>query len=582
MSSQDELNKFSQPELSVESIISQLQDCSPLQVSKKLIDIELFDQRSSIEVLHLIHSDIDSQDKVIDKLVEPIFFSIIDSAIHHPKLQKYFTIGGKNTGVKKSDDPGTSIGITPSRVIKELKYFSYERTGGNSSEISFRTPEEQLLYQSKHEYGDYNYRDRGEMESYRRSSAEKYSHKNYCEVSDRVVSKRNKSAKTAVDVDHIIPGQSTISGLASIPLSDLQRKQIFNRSTNFRMMESSDNRSKGDTSGTQYILDKEKQNARNNRQKGKSYTTKDKIKIVANDVSALTSIAAEAASLGSMNQAKSKAIGDLIILAIKPLFFEITDIIKNGVKHGLAADDFSTALKMRFKRIISFYKKEILPFVKDVLKDFLDNIVTNFFTALGGIIISLLTKSLSIIVNGFKSIVEAVKIAFSNDPKYTPAKKGDAILKLISTTIITLVIEHFNNQIMVFLEGTPFDFLSDIMTIILSGIASTFVVYFLDKIDLFSSKKEMQTQRVNEIFDMRINQVKENTDAFESAAIEKLAKDRLQFRAISEQIDKDIAENGNINASVFQISDFFKIELKIKSTDDFLKMLSTTDQLVIA
>ena len=143
----------------------------------------------------------------------------------------------------------------------------------------------------------------------------------------------------------------------------------------------------------------------------------------------------------------------------------------------------------------------------------------------------MLTKSLEIIVKGFKSIVEAIRIAFSNDSKYTPSKKGDAILKLLSTTIVTLVIEHFNDQIMVFLKDTPFDFLSDIATIILSGIASTFVVYFLDRIDLFSAKKEIQTQKVKEIFEMRIVQIKENTDAFEAASIEKLAQDRLQFIA---------------------------------------------------
>lgn len=582
MSSQGIASKGESPELSVDSIIEQLQGCSPLQLSKKLIDIELFDQKSSLDVLHSIHKEMDSQDNAMDKLVEPIFFNIIDSTMHHPKLQKYFTIDGKSTGVKKNDDPGTSIGITPSRVIKELKSFSYDVPSANSAEIRFRTPEEELLYQSKRDYGYYNFRDKKSMRKYRESVAKRHSHSNYCEVSGRVVSKRNKIAKTALDVDHIIPGQSTISGLASIPLSDMQRKQILNRTSNFVMMESTDNRSKGDTSGTQYMLNQRKQASRDARQKGKSYSTEDKVKIIARDVNALSSIAGEAAILGSANQVKSKAIGDLIILAIKPLFFEITDIVKNGVNNGLAADSFSSALKLRFKRIINFYKKEIMPFIKEAVKDFFDNIVTNFFTALGGIIISLLSKSLGVIVKGFKSIVEAVRIAFSSDPKYTPAQKGDAILKLLSTTVITLVIEHFNNQIMAFLNGTPFDFLSDIATIMLSGIASTFVVYFLDKIDLFSTKNEKQTQRVNEVFDLRIAQIKENTDAFEATALEKLAQDRLQFRSIAERIDKDIAENKDVNASIYMMSDFLKIDLQIKSTDSFLKMLATNDRLVVA
>jgi len=581
MSSQDIASKDASPEPNVDSIIEQLQGCSPLQLSKKLIDIELFDKKSSLDVLHSLHKEMESQDNVMDKLVEPIFFNIIDSTIHHPKLQKYFTIGGNSTGEKKCDDPGTSIGITPSRVIKELKSFSYDVPTATSAEVRFRTPEEELLYQSKREYGDYNFRDNTSMGRYRESVAKQHSHSNYCEVAGRVVKKQSKQAKTAVDVDHIIPGQSTIAGLASIPLSDIQRKQILNRESNFVMMESSDNRSKGDSSGTQYMLDEQKQESRDARQKGKSYSTEDKVKIVARDANALSMIAGEAAVLGAANQTKSKAIGDLIILAIKPLFFEITDILKNGVKHGLDADSFSSALRLRFKRVMTFYKKQIMPFIKEAITEFFDKFITNFFTALGGIIISLLSKSLGMIVKGFKAIVEAVRIAFSSDPKYTPAQKGDAILKLLSTTIITLVIEHFSNQIMAFLNGTPFDFISDIATIIVSGIASTFVVYFLDKIDLFSSKYEKLTLRVNEVFDLRIAQIKENTDAFEATALAKLAEDRLQFRSIAERIDKDIAENKDVNAGIYMMSDFLKIDLQIKSTDSFLKMLAKNDRLVV-
>ncbi|MBU2024930.1 MAG: hypothetical protein KJ609_19355 [Gammaproteobacteria bacterium] len=576
--------KYAQPEFTVASLTEQLQGCSPLQVSKKLINIELFDQQASVDILLSIHNDLEKQDNVMGNLIEPIFFNIIDSTIHHPKLKKYFKIGGKDTEDKKNDDPGTSLGITPSRIIKELKNFHYEQLESERSDKPLRSPEEELLYQSKHRYNEFNFRDDGKngaMNQYREKTAKKHGHKNYCEVSNRVVTKKSKNVSTAVDVDHIIPGKSAIGGLASIPLSDLQRKQILNKESNFAMMESSDNRSKGDSSGTQYILNQKKQNSRNSRQKGKSYSTTDKAKVVARDVNALASIAGEAAVVGASNQVKSKAIGDLIILAIKPLYFEITDIVRNGVKYGVDGDSFSSALKERFNRVIIFYKTQIFPFIKETLKGFFDNIVTNFFTALGGIIISLLTKSLEIIVKGFKSIVEAIRIAFSNDSKYTPSKKGDAILKLLSTTIVTLVIEHFNDQIMVFLKDTPFDFLSDIATIILSGIASTFVVYFLDRIDLFSAKKEIQTQKVKEIFEMRIVQIKENTDAFEAASIEKLAQDRLQFIAIAEQIDKNVTENKNVNASVYDMADYLQVDLKIKTTDDFISMLEGNTQLAI-
>jgi len=123
------------------------------------------------------------------------------------------------------------------------------------------------------------------------------------------------------------------------------------------------------------------------------------------------------------------------------------------------------------------------------------------------------------------------------------------------------------------MSAMPDNFIKDIALALLSGVASTIVVWGLDKFDLFSVKDEVRAKRVGEVFDLRIQQIKENTDAFEAASIEKLAKDKLKFRSITENMSKAIESKSNVNDSVYDMADFMKIDLKIKSTDDFMALL---------
>ena len=77
---------------------------------------------------------------------------------------------------------------------------------------------------------------------------------------------------------------------------------------------------------------------------------------------------------------------------------------------------------------------------------------------------------------------------FGKDSKgRTPAQKGDAIVKIIGGSVIGiagLTIGSILNKIGI---GEPW---SDIISTILSGIASALFMYMLDKVDLFSVKAE--------------------------------------------------------------------------------------------
>lgn len=554
-------NKYNQPVVTTESVIKKLESASPLQASKVLIDMELYDQQSSLEVLESIYEDFDTGGNIIDELVTPIFYNVIDASFQHPKLNKVFQPEKHN--------------LTPSKVINEVKSFDYSQYEANEKKDKWEYSNEDLAQKkNRHEYyankDSYNKavaegKESGEYYNFRDGTKMKIHRNKFDEDFDEY---RQENTDQKTHVDHILSGSKVHKAFKNLPLSDEDLKSIINMEENYAMMVGGDNQSKGnERTAFQFAMSGKKD------KNWKGYTAKQKARMFGKDVKAGVASSSMAAGLAAKNQAKSRAVGDLILLCFKPLYFEITDIFKNGICHNTGTDEAIKAITFRFKRVSKFIMKEVVPFALDSLKSFFSDLVTFFFTALGGLIIALFTKAISLVIKGFKAIVEAIKIAFSKDKKLTPSQKADAILKLLATTVVTLVVEYFQEQLMGFLNGTPFEVLKEIITLLVSGIASSIIVYFLDKLDLFSVKGEMRAQRVKEIFEMRIQQVKENTDAFETAAIEKLARDKLQFRGITEQMSKAIDNKKDVNKSVYNMADFMKIDLKIKSTDDFMDLL---------
>ena len=100
------MNNFEQKKFDAETLVEQLESASPLQVSKILINTELYDQKDSIEVLEQIYEDFESKEGAAS-LTEPILLNICDEIVGIEKL-----------GLKRK-------GITASRLFNDINHFSY-------------------------------------------------------------------------------------------------------------------------------------------------------------------------------------------------------------------------------------------------------------------------------------------------------------------------------------------------------------------------------------------------------------------------------------------------------------------------
>lgn len=568
--------KYTIKDLSFDSMLDELNETSPLQMSKRLIEYELYDQQESIEVLNQVYEEFESKDNIIDSLVNPMLLNLADGLIKHPKLNGTF---------RKTN-------ITPSRLVNEVNAFNYENnTQKGVDDDVFLTQAEKTHYGNFQRSKFYDTKSRRTTEQEKGiSRTEELTHTDYDGTSKTIKTATVEDAVTGeklditregasvrgmkpADMDHVIPINSLRKKYKNNPYlyrDDLEK--IAGLSENESYINSSLNISKGDMTWGEYI--KKYPNKLTKKQQEKALGLEKKANKAQN----------KEAAIAMAKNAGLKGMGDIIVLLLKPIWFEIKDMFKNGVLHGFDTDDKIEAFLFRLKRIGKFINDNVLNTLGDSLKDVFGNFIPMLINLIAGVFTGMFKKIIQIISDGFMAIKEAFKIMMKPDSEVSPAQKADAITKIIASAIVPIVIFAFEKTILSgleFLEDTPFGFLKDVAMIILSGLATTLAVWLLDQIDLFSVKDEKRMMRVKEIFELRIEAIKKNTDIFEKASLEALAKQKLQFRKIADDMSNAIDNNLPVNDTVHQMADFMKIDLKVKSTDDFLHLLSTNEKLAI-
>jgi len=594
--------KFKQKTVSADELTSKLRGSSPLQASKILIETELFEKKSSLDVLDEIYDKFENKESLIDELVKPIGLNVLDGIISHKKLKLNRT------------------GITASRLWNEIKGFDYSTAAINASTLS----DKQQLEGMK-EAREYNEDVRKVMTKRTNLDGNKDAHfgdlfkaESSIEVSELGESvelfrfknhaKSEGEKNRASDTDHVVPVKQINDRYAkNVFLTESDIAAITDASTNLIEISNELNRMKGagtfqDQAVRKLALQKKQESGvklNSNEKKAlkklegiSDETLKNGIeceqeaakklhddaqsKAIENVKNNKSEIAVKA-GLQGLEQTQYQLLGTAIIESIKPLFYELSDSIKNGFEAGVGAVDFIEAMKIRFTRVMRYIVKVIVPTLKNAVKDLFQNISKILIEGVLGLVTGIFKSILKILSEGFSAIVSAVKILNSDSKEMSSAEKGDAIVKLLASTVSTFVVFYFSESISK-LVPEPFD---DILVAIASGVASTLVVYLIDKIDLFSVKYEKRSKLVSEIFQERIATIKKNTDAFNAASVQELAAQKIAFKKLYENfesgIDSDVDVTGNVNA----IADFMHIDLEIRDTESFLDTLKRENILVI-
>ena len=634
--------------------IEELEYASPLEISRLLQEMELYDEKTSQEVLDEVHEKFDSAEHLEDEVLKPVFMSVIDGLLEA-------TSGGRAARKK---------GLTASRVVEECTSFSYDDLGDNHTNVNGYTEykninHDEIEYQiqlekwvrdgkkgdqpqyngsvnsnSTQEYVRSNLEDSSAMNDYKEKQrhGEKKIKDEYTGKDNLYVSQNNmpdnyndETHRKQAQPDHIVPLKQLHEQYKhNYALDDSDLKRIANSESNLAITSAEINQVKRDMTNKQYIewmdehgkpldentkkimLQKQKEatkaiesdvnktvaknlvgkgqvdekamkNAINEfkENNGQAPTEEQRNQIEQNLIKKKTNEIRGTAVKNAAGQAKDYAVGNLILFIVKPIYYEISDIFKNGLKEGVGADSGSQALGIRFTRVKKYVMTHAKAFFGDSILDFVKGFVSSLIEGIISLFVGMLKQVLKILKEGVKILVGSVQILFGKNAKaMSPAQKGDAIIKLIGGSVIAIsgvALESLLNKIGI---GEPW---SVVLSTMLSGIASALFMYILNKADLFSTKAEKRYERVKEIFDERIKDVQEATELFDRVALETMKEQRLQFESIQEEINTGLESNDidSINTGLYKLADFMKVDLPYSNTKEFCDYMDSVEVLVL-
>lgn len=187
-----------------------------------------------------------------------------------------------------------------------------------------------------------------------------------------------------------------------------------------------------------------------------------------------------------------QAVGIVLKELTESIFDEISDIYHNGFKGQNNLDKtFFSVLKERLLRVgenvLSNWKDVVKAFGEGFFSGFLSNIVTvtiNIFVTTG-------KRVVRIIREGFFSLLKAIKLLFFPPENMSLREAAHEATKLIIAGLaITggIILEQYLDTL---LKSIPFaDMVSTVLIGIVTGLATSLLVFMLDKLDIFGVNKE--------------------------------------------------------------------------------------------
>lgn len=592
-----------------------IRNASPLELASKLREAELYDKKETRTVVDEVYAEFNKQGDLVNEVVVPIFMSIADGLLESTAATRKLR--------KK--------GLTASRVVGECKSFSYD-----SLEASVMLPDgytewknvreqttsdfKQYGEQFRSVYSRAKYEDTAHLKAYKGEAF--YSNGGCINATDEYTGKKNiykdrkhldfrrnvqkdKHANSS-EVDHIVPLKKVFEQFkGNYALTDEDIKNIANQETNYALTSAKLNRGvgfsgqgvKNDRTNEEFIADQRRRKKEGRPNLGLSEETEENMIRMGKDAqktlekNANKAICANLTGRGTGNtadiwkkssknaatQAKDYMIGNIVMFLIKPLYYEISDIFRNGLKEGVNAETTREALKKRFGRVKDYVVANAVHFLGNSVKDFVMAFVSSLIEGIISLFVGIFRQVLKVVKEGVKILAQSGKVLFGKQShQMSAAEKGDAIVKIIGGSVIAICgigIEALLNKI-----GLP-DPWSVILSTMLSGIASAIFMLVLDKIDLFSIKAEKRRKRIEEIFDARIKDIQDAEQTFDTAAIETMRQQKLQFVAIEKNINDAIEKDdiSSINTGLFKLADFMNIDLGYRNQDEFVNKFDDMD-----
>lgn len=185
-----------------------------------------------------------------------------------------------------------------------------------------------------------------------------------------------------------------------------------------------------------------------------------------------------------------QAVGLVLCEFFKATFDEVQDIYAGGFSAGFEDGRFLAVLKERLSRVAA----RVAARWKDACAAFRDGFISGFLSNLATVIINMFVRTgkriVRVIREGFFSLLRAIRILCVPPEGMTMAQAAHESSKLIAAGLVAIGGIVVEQQIDNMMKMAPLlEPLADILTVVLvgglTGLATTFIVYAIDRMDLF-------------------------------------------------------------------------------------------------
>lgn len=421
-------------------------------------------------------------------------------------MEKYFDDQRFNDFIGICKENVISAVVTPLGIGRFVAKF--DKNGGNVTTINNAKQKIYARKEDEYERNEYTHSENSEGKAFagqaKKSVGSEFT-KNQLDgdqtLVDAYTGKREKGSDTSPD--HIVP-LSEFHKNGGFMLSSKRKADFATDEENLVSTRRDINQSMNDhdksewaekkqngreaTNGEHYEIDSERLNQ--NYESGKNTTKKhepniiDKTKYYSNRITE-TSFS-EGAKMGLQ-----QAIGLVLYEFFDATFDELHDIYKNGFSAGFTDEHFLHILGERLSHIA----KRIALRWKDVGTAFADGFISGFLSNLVTVVINMFVttgkRMIRIIREGFYSLLKAINMICFPPDNMTFAQAAHEASKLVAAGLVVIGGIAIEQHIDMMIKATPvLEPITDILTTILvgglTGLATTLVVYTIDKIDFLN------------------------------------------------------------------------------------------------
>ena len=565
--------------------LEKLKDVSPLESVQFLQELELYDAVSSQKIIDEVYKEFEGNEHKVENIVIPVFTSIADGFL------KRGTVG----------DALRKKGLTATRIVNECQNFTYSDDVDVYSEIvknqvinetskkreSFNDKIESDITQEYDRVGSkYGYTSAERDEFFDKKFGDNKTMKD--EYSNETIYRSKKERDNRRDeddflyqaeLDHIVPLEKVHSQLKNnCLLTDEDVRKIANDESNYAVTSHKINNKKRSDNNDDFVnskkaddLELDEETRETMRDKGKQAQKKidknankavlqhlkegDKKEELKNAVKGMSKDAAK--------DSGNLFIGTIVMEVIKPVYYEMKDCIVNGIKEPVGIDDLGGALAFRLGRVKNHVVSNLARIGIDGLGDLIKSVISSLIQGIVNLFFGMIKTMLQIVKEGIGIAISAIKILSSKE--ISKAEKGDAVVKLVGGALIGIL-----GNILVDKLNLPEPW-QTIVGAIISGCGVLFFMILMDKIDIFSVKAEKRRDRIREIFEQRINDIKEASEHLDEYTIEVLKSQRKKFDDIKNSIKYAISENNidRINNEMYEMARFLGVDLDYSNTEEF-------------